>query len=105
MIRLLDAESLDAISVSTMNYSDPAFGTDKNMAQLTRAVTDKPMIICGGIYDRKTADDALTDADMVLSGKSLLLNPDWVADIRGNKPLKPRTGAEADAAYTDEPLP
>ena len=105
MIRLLDAESLDAISVSTMNYSDPAFGTDQNMAQLTRAVTDKPMIICGGIYDRKTADDALTDADMVLSGKSLLLNPDWVADIRGNKPLKPRTGAEADAAYTDEPLP
>jgi 2,4-dienoyl-CoA reductase-like NADH-dependent reductase (Old Yellow Enzyme family) len=105
IIRLLDAESLDAISVSTMNYSDPAFGTDKNMAQLTRAVSARPMIICGGIYDRKTADDALTDADLVLSGKSLLLNPDWVADIRDNKPLKPRTGAEADAAYTDEPLP
>jgi 2,4-dienoyl-CoA reductase-like NADH-dependent reductase (Old Yellow Enzyme family) len=62
-------------------------------------------IICGGIYDRKTADDAITDADLVLSGKSLLLNPDWVADIRDNKFLKPRTGAEADVAYTDEPLP
>ena len=105
MIQLLDAEPLDAISVSTMNYADRVFGTDKNMAQLTRAVTDKPIILCGGIYDRKTADDALQDADLVLSGKSLLLNPDWVADIRDNKPLEPRTGDEADVAYTDDPLP
>jgi 2,4-dienoyl-CoA reductase-like NADH-dependent reductase (Old Yellow Enzyme family) len=105
MIQFLAAEPLDAISVSTMNYAEQAFGTDKNMAQLTREVTDMPIIICGGIYDRKTADDALRDADLVLSGKSLLLNPDWVADIRNNKPLKPRIGAEADVAYTEEPLP
>jgi 2,4-dienoyl-CoA reductase-like NADH-dependent reductase (Old Yellow Enzyme family) len=105
MIQFLDEEPLDAISVSTMNYADRAFGTDKSMAQLTQAVTDKPIILCGGIYDRKTADDALQDADLVLSGKSLLLNPDWVADIRDNKPLKPRSGAEADVAYTDDPLP
>ena len=75
------------------------------MSQLTREVTEKPLIICGGIYDRTTADDALQDADMLLSGKSLLLNPDWVADIREEKVLKPRTGAEADVAYTAEPLP
>jgi len=105
MIRFIDAQPIDVISVSTMNYSDKAFGTDKNMAQLTREVTDKPIFICGGVYDRKTADDAVKDADMVLSGKSLLLNPDWVADIRGNQPLKKRTGEEADVAYTEEPLP
>ncbi len=105
MIKYLDAEALDAISVSTMNFQDRAFETDLNMAQLTRKVTEKPIIICGGIYDRITADNALQDADMVLSGKSLLLNPGWVADIRENKPLKPRTGAEADVAYTEEALP
>jgi 2,4-dienoyl-CoA reductase-like NADH-dependent reductase (Old Yellow Enzyme family) len=105
MISYLDSEPLDAISVSTMNYKDKTFGTDKNMAQLTREVTDKPIIICGNIYDRATVDDALKDADIVLSGKSLLLNPDWVTDIRENKPLKPRTGLEADVAYTDQPLP
>ncbi len=105
MIRFLDAHPLDAISVSTMNYADKAFGTDKNMAQLTREVTEKPIFICGGIYDRNTADDAVKDADMVLSGKSLLLNPDWVADIRANKPLEQRTGKEADVAYTETPLP
>lgn len=105
MIGFLDAQPLDAISVSTMNYADKAFGTDKNMAQLTREVTDKPIFICGGVYDRKTADNAVKDADMVLSGKSLLLNPDWVANIRANKPLKQRTGKEADVAYTEKPLP
>ena len=105
MIKYLDAQALDAISVSTMNYRDMAFETDMNMARLTRQATEKPIIICGGIYDRITAEDALKDADMVLSGKSLLLNPGWVADIRENKPLKPRTGAEADVAYTEEPLP
>ncbi len=105
MIHYLDAEPLDAISVSCMNYQDNAFGTDLNMAQLTREVTEKPMIVCGNIFDRASADDALKDADIVLSGKSLLLNPDWVADIRENKPLKPRTGAEADVAYTAHPLP
>jgi len=40
-----------------------------------------------------------------LSGKSLLLNPDWVAHIRDNKPLNPRTYEESNVAYTDTPLP
>jgi 2,4-dienoyl-CoA reductase-like NADH-dependent reductase (Old Yellow Enzyme family) len=105
MIKCLDAEPLDAISVSCMNYNDRMIGTDNNMAQLTREVTDKPIIICGSIYDRATADEALKDADIVLSGKSLLLNSDWVADIRDNKPLELRIGAEADVAYTEEALP
>lgn len=105
MIKYLDAEPLDAISVSGMNFKDRMFGTDNNMAQLTREVTKKPIIICGSIFDRATADDALKDSDIVLSGKSLLLNPDWVGDIQNNKPLELRTGAEADVAYTEEALP
>ncbi len=105
IIRYIDAEPVDAISVSTQDYSEKMFGTDQNMAQLTRAVTGKPLIICGGIYDRATADDAVKDADMILSGKSLLLNCDWVADIREGKALQPRTNAESNVAYTDTPLP
>jgi 2,4-dienoyl-CoA reductase-like NADH-dependent reductase (Old Yellow Enzyme family) len=105
MIKLLDAEPIDMISVSTLDYSAPAFESGKKMAALTREVTDKPLMICGGIYDRQTAEDAISDADMVLSGKSLLLNPNWVADIRENKPLSRRTSEEANVAYTDEPLP
>lgn len=105
MIGYLDASPVDVISVSTINYKDKAFGTNQNMAQITREATKKPMIICGQIYDRATADEALNDADVILSAKSLLLNPDWVADIRENKPLKPVTRDESNVAYTDTPLP
>jgi 2,4-dienoyl-CoA reductase-like NADH-dependent reductase (Old Yellow Enzyme family) len=105
IIGLLDESPVDIISVSTLNYQDKAFGTDKNMVQLSREVTGKPLMVCGRIYDRATADEAVRDADIVLSGKSLLLNPDWVADIREGKPLNPRTNEESNVAYTDTPLP
>lgn len=105
LIALLDREPIDAVSVSTYNYADPAFGTEKNMSQLTRDVTQKPILICGQIYDRQTADAALEDADIVLSGKSLLLNPDWVDDLRNNKPLSRVSSEDANIAYTEKPLP
>jgi len=57
------------------------------MAQLTRAATDLPIMICGRIYDRASAEDALEHADIVLSAKSILLNPNWVEDIRAGKEL------------------
>jgi len=104
-IRLLDREPLDAISVSTMDYSARAFDTGMNMAQLTREHTGKPVFICGRIFDRDTAEEAIDNADMVLSAKSLLLNPNWVQDIRDRKPLKTRTNKESNIAYTGEPLP
>ncbi len=105
MIGRLDQEPVDAISVSTLNFSDSAFDTGKTMAELTRQQTAKPLMICGSIYHRKTADAALKHADIVLSGKSLLLNPNWVEDIRQDRQLNLRTPQEANLAYTDEPLP
>ncbi|MEA3469798.1 MAG: NADH-dependent flavin oxidoreductase [Thermodesulfobacteriota bacterium] len=105
IIRLLSNEPIDAISVSTYEYQQKALGSDKNMAQLTREVTELPIMICGGIYDRVSAEDALKDADIVLSGKSLLLNPNWVEDVRGDKILNRYKSEEANIAYTSEPLP
>jgi len=105
MIRLLSGEPIDAISVSTYDYSEKAFGTDQTMAQLTRAVTDLPIMICGRIYDRASADDALEHADIVLSAKSILLNPNWVEDIRAGKDLPLYESKAANVAYTDTPLP
>ncbi len=105
IIERLSGEPIDAISVSTYSYSQKAFGTDRNMAQLTRESTQLPILICGQIYDRATAEDALKDADIVLSAKSLLLNPNWVEDIRAGKPLKLYRSEEANIAYTDTPLP
>ena len=105
VIKLLAQEPIDAISVSTYGFSQKAFGTDKNMAQLTREVTELPLMICGGVFDRVTADEALQDADLILSGKSLLLNPDWVADIQANKPMERYQSEAANIAYTAEPLP
>jgi 2,4-dienoyl-CoA reductase-like NADH-dependent reductase (Old Yellow Enzyme family) len=104
MIRLLSDEPIDAISVSTYDYSEKAFGTDQNMAQLTRAVTNLPIMICGKIYDRASADEALEHADIVLSAKSILLNPNWVEDIRAGKNLPLYESKEAGVAYTDTPL-
>jgi 2,4-dienoyl-CoA reductase-like NADH-dependent reductase (Old Yellow Enzyme family) len=105
IIRHLSKEPIDAISVSTYEFQQKAFGTDKDMAQLTREVTELPIMTCGGIYDNASAEDALKNADIVLSAKSLLLNPNWVEDVRANKPLRRHKSEEADIAYTNEPLP
>lgn len=105
LIKLLSKEPIDAISVSTYRYKDKALGTDRNMAQITREVTDLPIMICGQIYDRTSAEDSLTDADIVLSAKSMLLNPDWVEDVRSGKDLPLYKSEEANVAYTDKPLP
>jgi 2,4-dienoyl-CoA reductase-like NADH-dependent reductase (Old Yellow Enzyme family) len=104
IIQFLSKEPIDAISVSTYDYSASVFGTNQNMAQITREVTDLPIMICGKIFDRPSAEDALKSADIVLSAKSLLLNPNWVEDIRAGKQLPLYKSEEANIAYTDEPL-
>ncbi|MBU0994572.1 MAG: NADH-dependent flavin oxidoreductase [Proteobacteria bacterium] len=104
VIRLFSDEPIDAISVSTYDYKEKAFGTDKNMAQLTREMTTLPIMICGKIYDRKSADDALKDADIILSAKSMLLNPNWVQDLRDDKPVSLYKSEDANVAYTDQVL-
>jgi len=105
IIQMLSKEPVDVISVSTYNYKDNAFGTEQNMAEITREATDLPLMICGQIYDRTSAEDALKHADIVLSAKSFLLNPNWVEDIRAGKHLPIYKSEEANIAYTDEPLP
>ena len=105
MIRLLSAEPVDVISVSTYEYDAKAFGTDKTMAGLAREVTKLPLMVCGKIYDRATCEDALRDADIALSAKSMLLNPNWVEDVRQGKKLPSHKSAEANVAYTETPLP
>jgi 2,4-dienoyl-CoA reductase-like NADH-dependent reductase (Old Yellow Enzyme family) len=105
IISLLSREPIDVISVSTYDFTGKAFGTEQNMAQITREVTDLPIMICGRIYDRTSADEALKDADIILSAKSILLNPNWVADLQSGKPMEAFTADEANIAYTDTPLP
>lgn len=105
MIGLLVQEPLDVISLSTYNFREKAFGTEKTMAQLTREVTPLPMMICGQIYDRASAEQALDHADIVLSSKSLLLNPDWIEDVRAGRELPLHKSADANIAYSEEPLP
>ena len=105
IVKRLSKEPIDAISVSTYSYSEKALGTDKNMAQISRRATHLPIMICGKIHDRASAEDALQDADIVLSAKSLLLNPDWVEDVRAGKQMPPYPSDDANIAYTDTPLP
>lgn len=105
IITLLSKEPLDAISLSTYNYAEKAFGTEQNMAQITRQATHLPIIICGKIYDRASCEDALRDADIILSAKSMLLNPAWVEDVKTGKKLPIHKSQEADIAYTEKPLP
>lgn len=104
-IRLVSREPIDAISVSCYDFRKQAFGAGKNMARITREATDLPIMICGKIHDRATAQEALQDADIALSAKSMLLNPDWVEDVRQGKPLPLYASKEADIAYTETPLP
>jgi 2,4-dienoyl-CoA reductase-like NADH-dependent reductase (Old Yellow Enzyme family) len=105
IIRLFSKEPIDAISVSTYEYNQKAFGTDKNMSQLTREMTELPIMICGSIYDLASAEDALKDADIILSAKSMLLNPNWLEDIQTNKTVPRYKSDEANIAYTETPLP
>lgn len=103
-IRLLSKEPIDAISVSTYDFKLKAFGTDHNMAQITREVTTLPIFICGKIHDRYSAEEALKDADLILSAKSILLNSNWVEDVRAGKSMPIRQSDEANIAYTETPL-
>lgn len=105
VIALLDAEPIDAISVSCYDFAADAFGTGRTMAALTREATAKPIMICGKIYDRSSAERALEDADIVLSAKSMLLNPDWVEEVRAGKDLPLHQSEDANVAYTEEALP
>jgi 2,4-dienoyl-CoA reductase-like NADH-dependent reductase (Old Yellow Enzyme family) len=105
MVRRFSDEPIDILSVSAYDFSDKAFGTDMTMAALTREATDLPLMICGKIHDRSSAENALADADLVLSGKSMLLNPDWVAHVRQGKVMPPYKSDAAGVAYTDTPLP
>ena len=105
LIIMLTSEPIDAISLSTYDFQAPGFGTDQTIAQLTRAVSDLPLMICGKIHDRNTAQAALVDADIALAAKSFLLNPDFVSDVRDGKALALYGSAEANVAYTEEPLP
>jgi 2,4-dienoyl-CoA reductase-like NADH-dependent reductase (Old Yellow Enzyme family) len=105
MVKLFSKDPVDAISVSTYDFSQNAFDTNRNMAQLTREVTDLPLLICGKIHDRRSAELALADADLVLSGKSMLLNPGWIGDIKANRDLPLYGSEEAGVAYTTTPLP
>lgn len=104
MIRLLTAEPIDVISVSTYNFSDEAFGSGKTMAQLTRETTSLPLMICGQVYDQKTVERALQYADIALSSKSFLFNPNWVEDVRNGKTLPLHQSEEANVAYSTEVL-
>lgn len=104
VISLLVRGPIDAISLSTYNFRDKAFGTDRTMSQLTRDVTPLPLMICGQIFDRKSAEEALKYADIALSSKSMLLNPNWVDDVRANKELPLYKSEDANVAYTEEQL-
>ena len=105
IISLLSREPIDAISVSAYDYKQPAFNTTQNIAQITREATRLPIFICGKIHDRATAADALRDADIALSAKSMLLNPNWVEEVRQGKALPLYRSEEANIAYTETPLP
>lgn len=105
LVDLIDAEPIDALSVSTYDFRAKAFGTDQTMSGLTRSRTTKPLMICGKIHDRVTALEALAEADIALSGKSMLLNPDFVGHVRQGLDMAPFSSQEADVAYTETPLP
>jgi 2,4-dienoyl-CoA reductase-like NADH-dependent reductase (Old Yellow Enzyme family) len=104
-VRLLSQEPIDAISVSAYDFRQKAFGTGETIARVTRGATHLPIMICGKIYDRASAAEALVDADMALSAKSMLLNPNWVEDVRQGKTLPLYESSEANIAYTETPLP
>jgi 2,4-dienoyl-CoA reductase-like NADH-dependent reductase (Old Yellow Enzyme family) len=105
LIDLIDAEPIDALSLSTYDFQAKAFGTEKTMSGLTRSRISKPLMICGKIHDRATAERALGEADIVLSGKSMLLNPDFVEHVRQGREQRAYSSEEANVAYTSEPLP
>lgn len=105
LISLLSRQPLDALSVSTYDFQQEAFNSGYNMTQLTRQATELPIMICGKIYDKKSAVQAIADADIILSAKSLLLNPNWIQDIQQDKDLPCYASEEAAVAYTKTVLP
>lgn len=105
IIRMLSAEPIDALSISTYDFQQKAFETEMTMSELTRTSTDLPILLCGKIYNRKTAEEALEHADITLFGKSILLNPDLVKQLENDSDLQCFSSEDANIAYTETPLP
>ena len=104
LIKLFATEPIDVISLSCYNFQEEVYGTDKNLAQVTREVTTLPLMVCGKIHDYATAEAALQHADIALSAKSMLLNPDWVEEVRARKALPLRSSQDAGGAYGKDPI-
>lgn len=105
LIKMLEKEPIDALSLSTYDFRAKGFETEMTMSELTREGTSMPIMICGKIHDRASAEAALDHAEIVLSAKSMLLNPHFVEDVRAGKDLPLYTSEQANIAYTTTPLP
>lgn len=104
-VRLLAAPPVDALSISCRAFDESVLATGKSLPRIVRDATVLPLIVCGGIYDRDTADRALYTADVALSGKSLLLNPSWLGDVKHRRIVRPFGREDTAVAYSGELLP
>ncbi|WP_136799848.1 NADH-dependent flavin oxidoreductase [Desulfosediminicola ganghwensis] len=105
LISMLSEQSIDALSISTYDFKENAFETNATMAELTKKASNLPLLICGKVFDRATAETALQHADVALFAKSMLLNPNLVEDLRSNAQLPCYSSEQANVAYTEAILP
>ncbi|AJR05311.1 NADH-dependent flavin oxidoreductase [Photobacterium gaetbulicola] len=99
IINELSKESVDVLSLATHNFNAKAWNSDHSLLEITRKLWKGPLFVAGGVYDKETANAALQNADLVLVGKSLLLNPNWYHFANAGWPLKKLTRENSKVAY------
>ena len=105
LIRLLSAEPIDAISVSTYRYADKAFGTDKTMAGLTREDDE------AAAYDLRAdpRPDGMRGRPEGCRhrpfGQVDAFEPELGGRREAGEKLPLHKSSEANVAYTETPLP
>ena len=84
LINVLLKEGIDAFHSSELNAGSKMFGGESSLHELIRKHTDKPLIVCGNINNRKKAEKALAKgaADLIGIGRAFIPNPDLVIKFR-----------------------
>lgn len=84
MIKGLETAGVDIIDVSTDGALRDEFAPGLTIGQEVKALTDRPVIIAGGIRTPEEADRVIAEhhADFIAVGTGMLQNPQWAKAAR-----------------------
>ena len=80
MIHSLEKSGVDVFHVSAIDSKSPIFGANEQLHSIIRGLSNKPIIICGGVKTLEQANTLLTGTpnSLIAFGRNFISNPDLI---------------------------